>query len=1032
MLRTIVLLLTILLSSPVYAQYISGGMGFGKNKKQYDAFKWQYIQSDNFDVYYHGGGDYIAAFTARKAEEALRQIQEELSFSITKRITFIVYGSHNLFQQTNVIDEFMGEGIGGVTELFKNRVVIPFEGDYAKFRHVIHHELVHAVINELYYGGSIQSLINNSGITRLPLWMNEGFAEYSSARGLDIKTDMFMRDVAVSEYLRGLHQLNGYFAYRGGQAFWSYVATKYGKGKVGEVINRLRAIGDVDRTFRAAFGMTYEEMSEQWSKDEKKYYFPDVSRFEYVEDFATRLTNHQKDNNFYNTSPALSPDGENVAFISDRGDGTFGLWVMNLKTKETNRFASSARSADFEELNFLTPGITWDPDGKRLAVGAKYAGEDVIYIVDIKSGDYQQLRFNMQTIGGVTWSPDGTRLAFSADSAGSQSDIFMYEFAGKKLSRLTNDVFTDLEPAWAPDGSTVYFISDRTRFTSGMETTKNFLMSSHSVDARDIYAIPSAGGQIERITRDPDVGKYSIAITPDGLSMLFVADYNGISNLWKLTFSTGKRVALTNSLQEVSQISLSRDGTKLSFASQNRVGYDLFMLAFPLELKELDSLPPTRFRQMQIQERNSLAGILDRVDKVDTSKLSYGAFDIDLTEQRSVQPNDDVLVEATKSSQAKTGNEDQDSAFPAQDYKVTFSPDIITGNAGFSNWFGANGQIQMLFTDVLGDHEIYFGANLFLDLNNSSFILSYAYLPDVIDYRVTAFQNAGFTLLQTPGTESNEFYRLRNYGGQISSSYPFSRYSRIEVGVQIMEMSRENITRPQQPSLNRFVTVPSIAYVHDDVLAGLWAPRKGTRFNLSLEGSPKLSTTGLGFTTARIDARHYVHLGGEYTIALRGNAGSSIGANPQKFFIGGVDNWLNRFFSDNGWPFVNPEDFAFTRPGWPLRGWALNERSGSQYFVANAELRFPFLFAFQAGPIPALFQGMQAQIFYDAGGAWDAQGIARAATGLPASNPVLTSFGLGIRSLALGMPLRFDVAWRNEVDGSTSPPIYLISLGGDF
>ena len=36
---------------------------------------------------------------------------------------------------------YMQEGIGGVTELFKNRVVIPFEGDYDQFRHVIHHEL---------------------------------------------------------------------------------------------------------------------------------------------------------------------------------------------------------------------------------------------------------------------------------------------------------------------------------------------------------------------------------------------------------------------------------------------------------------------------------------------------------------------------------------------------------------------------------------------------------------------------------------------------------------------------------------------------------------------------------------------------------------------------------------------------------------------------------------------------------------------------------------------------------------------------
>lgn len=280
LLRTISVILLLLTTTSGSAQF-SGELAFGKNKVQYERFRWKYIQSDNFDVYFHENGDYTARFTAMMAEQALRKIQHELSFSITKRIAFIVYGSHNQFEQTNVIDEFMSEGIGGVTELFKNRIVIPFEGDYAKFAHVIHHELVHAVINDMFYGGSVQSLVSNNPRAMLPLWMNEGFAEYSSVGGLDVKTDQFMRDVAVSEYLKGLQQLNGYFAYRGGQAFWSYVAQKYGPEKVGEVLNRFRTLGDVNQTFVAAFGLNFEDMSDQWAKDTKKFYFPDVDRYEY-------------------------------------------------------------------------------------------------------------------------------------------------------------------------------------------------------------------------------------------------------------------------------------------------------------------------------------------------------------------------------------------------------------------------------------------------------------------------------------------------------------------------------------------------------------------------------------------------------------------------------------------------------------------------------------------------------------------------------------------------------------------------------
>ncbi|RPI69066.1 MAG: hypothetical protein EHM43_02965 [Ignavibacteriae bacterium] len=1009
----------------------SGSLPFGKNKVQYQRFNWKYIQSENFDVYYHQGGEYAAKFTAMKAEEALKAIEGTLSFRITKRIVFIVYGSHNQFQQTNVIDEFMSEGIGGVTELFKNRIVVPYEGDYAKFAHVIHHELVHAVINDMFYGGSIQALMSNSVKAMLPLWMNEGFAEYSSVGGLDVKTDQFMRDVAVSEYLKGLNQLSGYFAYRGGQAFWTYIAEKYGKGKVGELLNRFRAIGDINQTFRAAFGLTYEEMSEQWAKDTKKFYFPDVDRYEYVEDWATRLTNHQKEENFYNTSPTISPDGERVAFISDRGDGLFGLYVMDLGTKDVTKLVGSARSTDFEELNFLTPGISWNHDGTRLAVGAKAGGEDAVYLVNVDNGDYEVLRFNMQTIGGVHWSPDGSKIAFDAAPGGIQSDIFVYDLASKDLTQITNDIFTDAEPTWGPDNTTLYFISDRGRYTSGRETSENFFMWDHDVDQQDLYRVSIDDRNIDRLTNDPSVGKYSIAVAPDHKSILFTADYNGISNLWELDLATKSLQARSNSLQEVSQLSLSRDGTKLVFASQNRVGYDLFMLKYPFDLKVRDTLPPTRFRQREMDERNSLAAIMDDAARKDDSvSLSYGVFDVDLTDGAMVPPNEDASDRGEPT--AKAGEPQVD--FTPKDYRVAFSPDVITGNAGYSNWYGAQGTMQMLFTDMMGDHEIYFMANLFLDLANSNFFLQYTYKPEVIDLSVAGFHNAGFTFIQEGIYQYT--YRMRTYGVATWATLPFSRYSRIDVGLQAQAMAKENIDVPTMPSTEKFVAVPTVSYVMDDAIWGFWAPVKGTRMNLTLEASPPIGANGLSFVTMRGDIREYLHLGGMYCVALRGSGGISAGGDPQKFFIGGVDNWFNRFFSNAGWPFVEPEDFAFTRPGWPLRGYALNERNGSRYFVANAEFRFPLLVAFQAGPIPALFQGLQGQVFFDIGGAFDQDGNSWTAlpNGFPirAQEAVIYSVGLGVRSLALGLPIRFDVAWRREPATGLSAPIYLFSLGGDF
>src|SRR3989442_275873 len=114
---------------------------FGKNKVQYRDFDWKFIQSPHFNIYFYQGGKELAEFVAEEGEKGLESIQHTMKHDIASRISILVYNSHNDFQQTNAVGEFLPEGVGGVTELFKNRVVVPFEGSYEMFRHVIHHEL---------------------------------------------------------------------------------------------------------------------------------------------------------------------------------------------------------------------------------------------------------------------------------------------------------------------------------------------------------------------------------------------------------------------------------------------------------------------------------------------------------------------------------------------------------------------------------------------------------------------------------------------------------------------------------------------------------------------------------------------------------------------------------------------------------------------------------------------------------------------------------------------------------------------------
>lgn len=935
-----------------------------------------------------------------------------------------------------MIGSYLPEGVGGVTELFKNRVVVPYMGDWEQFRHVIHHELVHAVLNDMFYGGTFQSAVTTGNMKQIPLWMNEGLAEYLSQNGYDMQTDMFMRDISLSENLYGgLENLNGYMAYRGGQTFYWYIAEKYGKERISDLINRLRIQPSLNSTFLSTFNMSLEDFSEQWEKDLKKYYWPDIDKFQAAETFSTRITNHKKEYNFFNSSPAISPDGEKMAYISDDG-GVLGVYTRSLDKKgDKEELVSALREQDFEELNLLTPGISWNPKGTQLAISAKSGGEDAIYIVDSKSGDYDKLKFGIKSITSVNWSPDGKNLAFIG-SPGEQTDIYIYNIEKKQLQNITNDVFSDKNPVWSNDSKMIYFISDRGENTTTNYSKDNFLMWKYDFKQSDIYSLDLATNQIKRITNNPRNDKTSIAISSDENKMLFTSNENGIGNIYEMELNTGVVKPKTNSLSSISQLSLSKDGTKLLFSSLTGGGYDIFLMKFPFEKNQVkDSLPITKFKSQLLEKEKLHKDIIDTLAK-DTSTqaeqhlTSYGDFELDFSRQELVKANPDAISNDNQNGTDRSLANIEDQIFPVHDYKLKFSMDAAMFNPWYSSFNGLQGATQMLFSDVLGDHQIYFQAYLLSDIKNSSFLVQYSYLPKIIDYSFTAFHYTGWAYNQS------YFYRFRNWGLNINTSYPLDLFNRFEFGLNWMNVSKENIEYPGTDDIYRMLIVPEIRYVHDNALWAGFGPHQGSRYNIGIKGTPKLGSNGISFMTFTGDFRQYIPVTNYMSIALRAAGGKSFGANPRNFFIGGTDYWINAEWLNLNLPSIEPEDFAFMEFPMPLRGWSIGARKGTQYFLTNAEFRFPLFRALLAGPIPILIQDFQGCLFYDMGGAWngsfsDFKASELDITGTPQVNDLLMSAGIGARLYLLGIPLKIDVAWRN-LYYSWSQPSWLFSLGYDW
>ena len=119
----------------------------------------------------------------------------------------------------------------------------------------------------------------------------------------------------------------------------------------------------------------------------------------------------------------------------------------------------------------------------------------------------------------------------------------------------------------------------------------------------------------------------------------------------------------------------------------------------------------------------------------------------------------------------------------------------------------------------------------------------------------------------------------------------------------------------------------------------------------------------------------------------------------------------------------------------PLRGWPVFRHKGTKYAMANVEYRFPIMMAFATGGIPLMIQGVMGNVFFDMAAACNDFSDFRISylddneVRHPAD--LYMSSGWGIRAILFGLPFKFDMAWRNEYSGWSSPN-YLISLGFDF
>jgi hypothetical protein len=987
---------------------------FGQTHVQYRKFDWRVLKTEHFDVHYYPELEQVAKYTGQMAERSYARLKTVLGHEFRERKPIIIYGSRGEFGQSNVLGD-LGEGVGGATDPLRQRNMFFFAGDLGEAEHVLTHEMVHVFQFDVFARGRAGAGLQTLSQVNPPLWYMEGMAEYLSIGPEHAHTDGVMRDAALNGNIPTIEQMTDrpdvFFPYRFGEALWQYVARRWGDETIGEIMQATPGLG-IERAFRRYTGMDLEDLSEEWKEDVQVRYLPQVAQLERPRKVAQTVLNPKRTGGIIPTyiAPALSPDGEHIAYISTgsllRAEVFLDLYLADANTgKRLKRLTKSTLDPEYEELRYGYSQGAFSPDGRYFAFTAQRKGKDVLYVYDMRRERViRRLDTPLQAMLGPSWSPDGRQIVFSG-AAGGLSDLYIIDADGKNMRRLTDDAYGDLQPQWSPDGRFVAFASER-----GPQTDLEAL----SIGDWRISVLNLESGTIE-VVGGQDGHNLNPMWSPDGQSIAFISDRTGIPQLFlydvaqKEHYQLSKFIGGVTSFTERSPaITWARQADKLAFTYQDDGDFTIWSISNPRSLKKepyREPVPVVADAAASTDSTgqaaaNAAEAIAARarasVDSVARARASDPRRVSVYRGSAGWRPSAVMDAADSRSVSVAALLEDASLALPDDDtftdgkYRGRLRPEYVmrpqVGYAQDNFGRGVYGATAVVLTDLVGDKRLILAGGINGRVSEAQVYAEYSRLGGRRQYSAGIQHQPYFFLsdarqeqVQDVVVQRQTITRFIQRTAFLSGVHPFNRFSRFEFGTSFTNLDRANMyIRQGVDPFSGFSTgwfidsiqgigplnyaSPSVAYVSDNALFGATGGIYGRRYRFMVEQIVgNVSWTQYSFDYRRYDAILFNFL----TLASRVAGNISVGPDEDQFpkyigrpdFIRGYDREL--YASTNcGISGSDPTLCSAT------------QLLGSRVAYANVELRFPLIRRFDLGLLPIGLPPVDGLVFYDFGMAW--------------------------------------------------------------
>ena len=583
---------------------------------------WRVYETENFRVYY----TQETAWTAKRAS----LIAEEVFVNISRFYDFKPDKKYDLVLKD--VDDYSNGGayfFNDKVEIWSENLDYPMRGTSHWLYNVLTHELTHMI--------NIQASIKTSktipfgflqimsyekefrkdvirgfpnviasypiSSVNFPVWFAEGTAQYQNSWSRhdyrDSHREMVLRDRFVHDRVLsyssmgvfGKNSIGNESAYNQGFSFVQYLATTYGDSVLEKIVRENSHMGNwtFESAFESAVGIDVEIAYDNWIEERQQFYKNQLSR---IKEHLVIGTPLERDG-FANLSPRFSPDGNKIAYLTNRQSD---YWSQNKLILKDISTGSEIKVADR-----VASASAFSPDGRYLAysktVDDNSAGSmfNDIFIYDIHDDKEYRLTKNLRA-RHVDWSvnnelvylisQDGTgylyRSSFDPSILDGEFSTYYVKIHGGSVHKIYPETDADewreveirfpkapklltndkpgrqlYHPKWSPDGQMIVYAS-----SNGY--------------GRNIYLTDREGSReftwLERLADDRDP-----VFSQDGKRIYFASDSSGVFNIYSRNIR-GESPSELHTNVIGGAFMPDNHGGKLTYALYDSLGYNIYYL----------------------------------------------------------------------------------------------------------------------------------------------------------------------------------------------------------------------------------------------------------------------------------------------------------------------------------------------------------------------------------------------------------------------------------------------------------------------